>query len=163
MRPTTPVLGVADGAGVRSRVGGTVGAEVGTDIGMSVGGSVGVVAAASPGNTPPQFSSTRARILATERRSLSIAELVAAKRRRFSSPEYWPLHSAKALTTISRSVGPAGVGIGVRVGADATVGVGCGVSVGETVGGAAVAKAVAVGGNAAVGDGGNAGASEGAS
>jgi len=113
------------------------------------------------GNTAPQFASTRALMLATEWRSRSIAELVTAMRRRFCSPENWPLHAAKALTTISRSVGPAGVG--VAVGEDAVVGVGSEVTVDETVGGAVVGEAVAVGDGAAVGDGGNAGACEGVS
>ena len=80
-----------------------------------------------------------------------MAELAAASLRRFSSPEYWPLHPAKALTTISRSVSRAGVG--VRVGADAVVEVGSGVAVAETVDGAAVGKAVAVAGSGAAGDG----------
>ena len=92
-----------------------------------------------------------------------MAELVAAKRRRFSSPEYLLLHSAKALTTFSRSVGPAGVGFGGAVGADDTVGVGRRVAVGETVGDTEVGKAVAVGSTTAVGDGDIAGASEGVS
>jgi len=110
------------------------------------------------GNTPPQFSSTSARMLATEWRFLSIAESVAAKRRRFSSPKYLPLHAAKASTTTSRSVGPTGVGGGV--GADISVGVGGDLSVDETVAAAMVGEAVAVGGGAAVGDAGNAGAGE---
>ena len=85
-----------------------------------------------------------------------MAELVAAKRRCFSSPEYLPSHAAKASTTSSRSVGPAGVG--VEVGADVAVGVSRRAAVGETFGGAVVGEAVAVGGGAAVGDGRSTGA-----
>ena len=153
-------LRVGIGVGILTVGSGASVGKVATAV-VGVGVLVAGVAIANDGKTPPQFSSTRARMLATEWRSLSIAELVAAKRRRFSSLEYLPLHSAKALTTISRSVGPAGVGVGVGV--DDTVGVGRGVAAGETIGGAAVGEAVDVGGSAAVGDGGNAGAGEGVS
>ena len=148
-------MGIGAGVAVGFAVG--AGAIATGASGVSDGPS-NLVAAANPGNTPPQCSSTSARMSATVWRPSAIALSAACNRNSLSRPEYCPSHTAKAFTTNSLSVGGCGVGVAVALGTGVDVGVGAGVSVGTGVlvgvGATTTAgKGVAVGAVVGVGDG----------